>query len=109
MGKPLPPRDHKISKEKAKEKTKRYKEKKAKDKKDGFPVLAYHAEAYRRILEQPGCVGIRTYPGEDEDGSPTTILVGVDADGNDMVNGELMQDPIYCPPFCSDGNDLNDG
>ena len=105
MGKPLPPRDHKISKDKAKEKTKRYKEKKAKH--ERFPALAYHAEAFRRILEQPGCVGIRAYPGEDADGSVSTILVGVDADGNDMVNGELMQDPFTCPPECSDGNELN--
>lgn len=107
MGTPLPPRDHKIPKEKAREKTKRYKEKKAKQ--DRFPVLAYHAEAFRRILEQPRCVGIRAYPGEHEDGSLTTILVGVDADGNDMVEGELMQDPLTCPPYCSDDNDLNLG
>ncbi|MDF1504055.1 hypothetical protein [Roseisolibacter sp. H3M3-2] len=108
MGKPLPPRDHKISKDEAKAKTKKYKEKKPK-KEDRFPTVAYHAEAYRRILDQPGCVGIRTYPGEDEDGTLTTILVGVDADGNDMVEGALMQNPFFCPPECSDGNELNQG
>jgi hypothetical protein len=107
MGQPLPPRDHAISKDKAKDKTKRYKEKKPK--KDRFPTLAYHAEAFRRILDQPGCVGIRIYPGEDEDGTISTILVGVDAEGNDMVNGALMQDPVTCPPVCSDANDFNQG
>jgi len=105
MGQPLPPRDHTISKEKAKEKTKRYKEKKPK--KDRFPAVAYHAEAFRRILDQPGCVGIRSYPGEDEEGGLTTILVGVDAAGNDLVEGALMQMPFLCPPTCSDENDLN--
>jgi hypothetical protein len=105
MGTPLPPRDHRISKSEAAKKTKRYKEKK--EKKDRYPTLAFHGEAYTRILQQSGCVGIRAYPGEHEDGAVTMILVGVDADGNDMVNGELAQDPFYCPPDCSDPNELN--
>jgi hypothetical protein len=105
MGKPLPPRDHKISKADAAKKTKKYKEKKAK--KDRFPIVAFHGEAYKRILDQPGCVGIRTYPGEDEDGTLTVILVGVDEQGNDLVDGTLMQHPFECPDACSDPNELN--
>ena len=105
MGKPLPPRDHSISKSDAAKKTKKYKEKKAK--KDRYPTLAFHAAAYKRILEQPGCVGIRSYPGEDEDGTVTMILVGVDGDGNDMVDGALEQNPFECPELCSDENELN--
>jgi hypothetical protein len=105
MGTPLPPRDHKISKPDAAKKTKKYKEKKAK--KDRYPTLAFHGEAYKRILDQPGCVGIRSYPGEDDTGIVTMILVGVDGDGNDMVDGELAQFPIECPDVCSDPNELN--
>jgi hypothetical protein len=105
MGKPLPPRDHKISKHEAAKKIKKYKEKKAK--KDRYPVLAFHAEAYRRILDQPGCVGIRSYPGEDDDGRVTMVLVGVDGDGNDMVDGSLEQDPFACPDYCPGDSELN--
>lgn len=105
MGTPLPPRDHRISKADAVKKTKKYKEKKPK--KDRYPTLAFHAEAYRRILDQPGCVGIRSYPGEDDAGTVSMILVGVDADGNDMVDGALEQDPFACPDFCPDPNELN--
>ncbi|MGZ8378585.1 MAG: hypothetical protein ACXWZS_07930 [Gemmatirosa sp.] len=105
MAKPLPPRDHEISKADAAEKTKTYKETKAR--KDRFPTLAFHGDAYKRILDQPGCVGIRTYPGEDEDGALTVILVGVDEQGNDMVDGALMQHPFECPDLCSDINVLN--
>ena len=67
MGTPLPPRDHRISKSDAAKKTKKYKE--TKEKKDRYPTLAFHGEAYKRILDQPGCVGIRSYSGEDEQGS----------------------------------------
>ena len=105
MGTPLPPRDHRISKSEAVKKTKKYKEKKPK--KDRFPTIAFHAEAYKRILEQPGCVGIRSYPAEDDVGTVSMILVGVDGDGNDMVDGALEQWPLLCPDVCSDPNELN--
>lgn len=105
MGTPLPPRDHRIAKSEAVKKTRRYKEKQAK--KDRYPTLAFHAEAYKRILDQPGCVGVRSYPAEDEAGRVTMILVGVDGDGNDMVDGALENQPFECPEFCSDENELN--
>ena len=107
MGKPLPPVDHKISLPDAAKKTKKYKEQK--EHKKPFPVGAFHRSAFERILAQPGCVGIRSYPAEQDDGSATMILVGVDADGNDMVAGELSQDWITCPDVCSDSNTLNQG
>ena len=105
MGTPLPPRDHRISKSEAVKKTKKYKEKKPK--KDRYPTLAFHAEAYKRILDQPGCVGIRSYPAETDAGVVTMVLVGVDADGNDMVDGTLENHPFECPEVCSDENELN--
>lgn len=105
MGTPLPPRDHRISKADAAKKTKRYKEKKAK--KDRYPTLAFHGAAFERILDQPGCVGIRAYPAEDDAGMVTMILVGVDGDGNDMVDGALENDPFMCPEICPDENELN--
>ncbi len=107
MGKPLPPVDHKISLADAAKKTKKYKEKK--EHRKGFPVGAFHRHAYERILAQPGCVGIRAYPAEHDDGAMTMVLVGVDEAGNDMVDGELAQDWITCPDVCPDGNELNQG
>ena len=107
MGKPLPPVDHKISLADAAKKTKKYKEKK--EHKKGFPPGAFHRLAFERILAQPGCVGIRAYPAEQEDGLDTIVIVGVDEHGNDMVAGELAQDVFTCPEYCSDDNPLNLG
>jgi hypothetical protein len=60
----------------------------------------FHAEAFHRILGQPGCVGIRVYPATHDDGQQSLVLVGVDGQGNDMTGGELANDPWRCPPFC---------
>ena len=108
MGKPIPKKDHKISKKDAKEYTKRFRDKE--EKKDPLPPMppvAFHRDAYDRILSQPGCVAVRSYPALTAEGGATVVLVGVDVDGNDLVDGELAQAADVCPPFCSDGNDLN--
>jgi hypothetical protein len=60
----------------------------------------FHAEAFQRILRQPGCVGIRVYPSMYEDGRQSLVLVGVDEKGNDMTSGELSNEPWECPPIC---------
>jgi hypothetical protein len=59
------------------------------------------------LLAQPGCAGVRFYYGLDASGQDTLILVGVDQNGNDMVNGVLMDSHYPCPPYCGDGNSLN--
>ena len=107
MGKPLPPVGHEISLADAAKKTKKYKVKK--EHRTAFPPGAFHRHAFERILAQPGCVGIRAYPAEHEDGMDTIVLVGVDEAGNDMFAGELAQDVFTCPEYCSDGNPLNAG
>jgi hypothetical protein len=35
------------------------------------------------------------------------ILVGVDADGNDMADGVLLDEHFLCPPFCNANSPLN--
>jgi hypothetical protein len=60
----------------------------------------FHATAFQRILSQPGCVGIRIYPSLYEDGTESLVLVGIDAQGNDMTAGELSNEPWECPPYC---------
>ncbi|PBQ34034.1 hypothetical protein CNR22_20375 [Sphingobacteriaceae bacterium] len=42
-----------------------------------------------QILAQTGCKGIRVYKGLDATGVPSNVLVGIDANGNDMVDGVL--------------------
>lgn len=62
---------------------------------------------YNNILEQTGCVGIRNYNGIDDDGKKVLIMVGVDEDENDMVEGVIVEKAVGCPPRCGRSNDLN--
>ena len=64
-------------------------------------------EAILKILNQDGCVGIRYYYGEKDDGTPVLVLVGVDAEENDLIDGVLAEVSIPCPPFCGTANVLN--
>lgn len=78
----------------------------------------------KQLLDTPGCVGIRVYHAkqrEDINGNnhlaPRVVLVGVDANGDDLVSEEtddmkdmplgvggsfLGRGPV-CPPECSGG------
>lgn len=62
---------------------------------------------YDKILAQEGCMGVRNYFAAYNDGTPTLVLVGVDENGNDMLQGWLGEDIIPCPPFCGHDNLLN--
>lgn len=78
-------------------------------------VLAYsetfNADDVRLMLSQPGCVGFRVRYGMDEQLWIHAILVGVDADGNDIVihnpgfglkddGGYVVELAFRCPPDC---------
>lgn len=59
-----------------------------------------------QIINQEGCMGVRIYFGQDEDGNRELVLVGADSDENDMLN--LVADLSFpCPDTCSTPNDLN--
>jgi hypothetical protein len=45
----------------------------------------FWAEPLRRMLAEPGCVGMRYYHGADDKGGYRIVLVGVDSDGRDIV------------------------
>ena len=62
---------------------------------------------FDKILAQPGCVGIRFYYAQKDDGTPTLVLVGVDAGGNDITGGPVGDDSFPCPPFCGPPDILN--
>jgi hypothetical protein len=59
------------------------------------------------ILKQTGCVGIRAYYAIDDQGAKQLILVGVDANENNMTDGIILDRSFPCPPFCGGGGGLN--
>jgi len=59
------------------------------------------------ILDQDGCIGVRIYDGFDAAGNVSNrVLVGVDATGEDMVNGTLLEHLVPCPKACSEFSPL---
>lgn len=58
------------------------------------------------LLNQSGCMGIRAYRGVDTAGEGQLVLVGVNAQGNDMLQ-MIVDLSVPCPKYCSCDNDLN--
>lgn len=67
---------------------------------------AFKKSALERLLSQTGCVGMRIYYGMHPDGQPALILVGVDENGEELLDGELLENNFPCPPFCPKGPSL---
>jgi hypothetical protein len=63
-------------------------------------ALYFERNIYDKILAQPGCVGIRQYFARNEAKEVTLVLVGVDSNGNDMINGIIGEGAQACPPLC---------
>ena len=68
----------------------------------------FHVEAFKALVAQPGCVGVRIYYGMKEDLKICAVIVGVNADDNDMVGvlrgaetDIIIEDSELCPPLCS--------
>ena len=91
---------------------KRYKEKHP----DGPWAFFYGEEIIKKILDQPGSVGMRIYFSENDEGKVQLVLVGADEDGQDILpqesssakstllkdSGGVAGDNGYpCPPYCS--------
>lgn len=71
----------------------------------------FNADDVRLLLSQPGCVGFRVRYGMDDKLWLHAILVGVDANGNDIIiqnpgfglkddEGYVLEDSFRCPPDC---------
>ena len=58
------------------------------------------------ILSQRGCVGVRIYYGLDN-GIKQLVMVGVDANQNDLCNGIILDRSSPCPTYCGMTNALN--
>lgn len=70
----------------------------------GIKAAAAGAEAIKKVLEQENCAGIRMYYAIDEKGSKTIVLVGTDADGNDLSEGIKLDRNVICPHQCDNNN-----
>lgn len=77
---------------------------------DAYPEsgkgVAYGRIQIETLLAQPGCNGIRMYFAKEVDGGETLVLVGVDANGNDMLN-LIIESGKRCPTECGANNALN--
>lgn len=66
----------------------------------------YGKDILRQLLDQEGCMGIRIYYGEDKNGNKELVLVGAQANEDDML--ELVADNgTKCPSNCGVANSLN--
>lgn len=70
-------------------------------------ALAVGKNLVNSILGQTGCMGIRMYFALDKDGNKQLVLVGVDANGNDMTTGIIVDNLVSCPSYCPIKNSLN--
>ena len=96
--------DHSISLEDASQMTRNFQLQTAPDQIiGGF----FGKDAVLAIISQEKAVGLRYYYGLDDEGTPHIILIGVNADGNDMTDGLLAERATKCPPYCPESNDLN--
>ena len=61
---------------------------------------SFNRGAFEKILAQPGCEKIKMYWAKEQNGRFTVVLVGVDAAGEDMTKGSIMERSADCPPWC---------
>ena len=99
-----PKRDHGITLEAAEALTRRYRDKAGPG---AQRASMFPRDVFTALLAQPGCLGIRIYNGESDKGERVSVLVGVDAEGNNMESGLLFDWSFPCPPYCGGGGGLN--
>ncbi len=125
---------HRISLDQGSKLTRTYRQRYGKSKGALRPV-AYTSAIFEAILGQPGCAGIRFYPGVDAKGRTTLVMVGFtqvrvgkktrydDLVGSGAIlagmklgaalkvagtaAGIVGDVPFRCPPYCSAENPLN--
>ena len=61
---------------------------------------AFSRRIFDKILAQPGCIGIRYYYAQKDDGTPTIVVLGVNAAGADIATESEGDAAIPCPPYC---------
>lgn len=86
-----------VSIEDAKRWTSRFQKSKSKEEPN---AQFYGSEHIQKILAQKECIGIRVYYGIDDENQKVLILVGVDANENDLSKGLILERGRFCPPHC---------
>ena len=96
--------DHRISCEEASQLTRNYREQNP-----GTSIAEYFGrDALLAILSQKDCVGIRVYYGLDtRTNQKHLVLVGVEPNKDDIVEGYIAERAIMCPTCCGTPNILN--
>jgi hypothetical protein len=61
-----------------------------------------------KIMAQHNCAKLKMYYGKRVDGSFCLVLLGVDVQGKDMVNGTIAEMGCPCPPWCGGGSPFED-
>lgn len=75
---------------------------------DAIKGYLVSATNIQMILEQTNCTGIRIYNGYDEaTGNITPVIVGTDANNNDICSGVIMDKALPCPSFCDTSSSLS--
>jgi len=100
-----PKQDHRIPLAEAAAMTKQFREGVAK----GSEIaLMFPRDVLESLLKNGKVRGVRLYYAKARDAKLQMIAVGVDADGNDMLeDGDIFDRGFPCPPFCGGGNALN--
>jgi hypothetical protein len=95
-----PKRDHRITREEAASLVHNFQ---AKAKEDAHRASAFNRGAFEQLLAQDGAAGIRIYRAKHKDGSPTMVMIAVDAKGVDLDGAAAVciQNAHDCPPFCA--------
>lgn len=75
----------------------------------GLKGVSLSCEALKAVIEQPNCVTVRFYYAVKLNIPPifTLVVVGVDANGNDLTDGYILDKTHNCPPICGTNNELN--
>ncbi len=95
-----PTRDHRIPRKEAASLIQAFQ---AKAEAGTHRASAFNRSAFEQLLAQPNAAGIRIYHAQHKDGSPTMVMVAVDAKGEDLAgpNNVFTQYGTECPPFCA--------
>ena len=70
---------------------------------EAAPGVFFDKQVVQAILNQPEAVGMRYYYGTDMFGETRLVLVGTDANRNDLLEGEPVKASVLHPPLTARG------
>lgn len=75
----------------------------------GTKAELFDAGSIKQLTDQAGCVSVRIYYGVKLDPTPQfcLVIVGVNAQGQDLTAGIILDEGGLCPPNCDGGSQLN--